>query len=61
MIAPGIEFTKVLDEANKRVAKFYFDVEIPVYYRTNAALNSNGSIGQLIAPYMYKLVASYNF
>jgi hypothetical protein len=61
MIAPGIEFTKVVDEVNKRVVKFYGDVEIPVYYRTNAALNTNGSQGQLIAPYMFKLVASYNF
>lgn len=61
MVAPGIEFTKVVDEFNKRVVKFYFDVEVPVYYRTNAALNSEGSEGQLIAPIMYKLVASYNF
>jgi len=61
MVAPGIEFTKVVDEANKRVVKFYFDVEVPVYYRTNAALNDEGSEGQLIAPIMYKLVASYNF
>ncbi|HVO93726.1 MAG TPA: hypothetical protein VMT22_12840 [Terriglobales bacterium] len=61
MIAPGIEFTKVVDEFNKRVVKFYFDVEVPVYYRTNAAVNDDGSEGQLIAPVMYKLVASYNF
>jgi hypothetical protein len=61
LIAPGIEFTKVVDEINKRVAKFYFDVEVPVYYRTNAGLNPSGSEGQLIAPIMYKLVASYNF
>ena len=61
MIAPGIEFTKVVDELNKRVVKFYFDVEVPVYYRTNAAVNDEGSEGQLIAPVMYKLVASYNF
>jgi hypothetical protein len=62
MIAPGIEFTKVLDEANKRVAKFYFDVEVPVYYRVNAALSADGTvIGQLTAPIMYKAIASYNF
>jgi len=61
MIAPGVEFTKVVDEANKRVVKFYFDVEVPVYYRTNAGLNDSNSQGQLIAPVMYKLVASYNF
>ena len=39
MISPGIEFTKVLDEANNRVLKVYFDVEVPIYYRTNAAIN----------------------
>jgi len=61
MISPGVEFTKVVDEINKRVVKFYFDVEIPIYDRTNAAVNSDGSEGQLIAPVMYKLVASYNF
>lgn len=61
MISPGIEFTKVLDEEHKRVFKFYVDVEIPIYYRTNAAINDKGSQGQLIAPYMFKTVASYNF
>jgi hypothetical protein len=62
MISPGIEFTKVLDEANKRVAKFYFDVEIPFYYRVNAAVTDDGAVlGQLIAPIMFKAVASYNF
>ena len=39
MISPGVEFTKVLDEANNRVLKVYVDVEVPVYYRTNAADN----------------------
>jgi hypothetical protein len=62
MIAPGIEFTKVLDEPNKRVAKFYFDVEIPFYYRVNAGLTDDGAVlGQLIAPIMFKAIASYNF
>ena len=61
MVAPGIEFTKVVDEFNKRVMKFYADVEIPIYYRTNAGLNPAGSEGQLIAPIMYRLLASYNF
>jgi hypothetical protein len=61
MFSPGVEFTKVLDEVNKRVFKFYVDVEVPIYYRTNAAINDNGSQGQLIAPYMVKTVASYNF
>ena len=61
MFAPGIEFTKVVDEANKRVLKFYMDVEIPFYYRVNAAINDSGSQGQLIAPYLLRTVASYNF
>jgi hypothetical protein len=60
MLSPGIEFTKVIDEANKRVLKFYFDVEVPVYYRTNAA-NNAGTEGQLVAPFSVKLVTSYNF
>ncbi len=61
MISPGIEFTKVLDEATKRVLKFYIDVEVPIYYRTNAAINDGGSEGQLISPYLIRTVASYNF
>jgi hypothetical protein len=61
MIAPAIELTKVVDETNKRVMKVYFDVEIPIYYRTNAAINDVGSQGQLIAPVLYKLITSYNF
>jgi hypothetical protein len=61
MLSPGIEFTKVLDEVSKRVFKFYVDVEVPIYYRTNAAINDGGSQGQLIAPYLIKTVASYNF
>jgi hypothetical protein len=60
MISPGVEFTKVLDEANNRVLKLYVDVEVPVYYRTNAAINA-GTEGQLIAPYLLKVVTSYNF
>ncbi|MGA8696518.1 MAG: hypothetical protein WB689_22280 [Xanthobacteraceae bacterium] len=60
MLSPGIEFTKVLDEANNRVLKTYFDIEVPVYYRANAA-NNNGTEGQLLAPYLIKVVASYNF
>jgi len=70
MISPGIEFTKVVDEANNRVVKFYADVEVPIYYRANAAENScigtptvglNCTEGQLVAPYLIRVVASYNF
>ena len=60
MLSPGVEFTKVVDEANNRVIKLYADVEVPVYYRVNAA-NNAGTEGQLIAPYLIKVVASYNF
>jgi hypothetical protein len=60
MISPGIEFTKVIDEANKRVLKTYVDVEIPIYYRANAA-NNAGTDGQLLAPYLLRVVVSYNF
>jgi len=60
MLSPGIEFTKVVDEANNRVVKTYFDVEVPVYYRANSAENA-GTEGQLVAPYLIRLVTSYNF
>jgi hypothetical protein len=60
MLSPGIEFTKVVDEANNRVVKAYFDIEVPVYYRANAA-NNAGTEGQLVAPYLIRVVTSYNF
>ncbi len=60
MLSPGVEFTKVVDEANNRVVKLYADIEVPVYYRANAAENA-GTEGQLVAPYLIKVVASYNF
>jgi hypothetical protein len=60
MLSPGIEFTKVVDEANNRVIKVYADIEVPVYYRANAA-NNAGTEGQLVAPYLIRVVASYNF
>jgi len=60
MLSPGIEFTKVLSEANNWVLKTYVDVEIPVYYRATAA-NNAGTEGQLVAPYLLKVVTSFNF
>jgi hypothetical protein len=60
LLSPGIEFTKVLDEANNRVFKLYADVEFTAYYRANAA-NNNGTEGQLVAPYLIRVVTSYNF
>jgi hypothetical protein len=66
MFSPGIEFTKVLDEANNRVMKVYADVELPFYYRVNSADNGGlpvvgGTEGQLMAPVLVKAVVSYNF
>ncbi len=52
-ISPGIDITKVIDEANNRTFKLYGDVEIPVYTRVNG--------DQLVAPYIFKLVAGYTF
>ena len=60
MLSPGVELTKVVDEANNRVVKLYADIEVPIYYRANAA-NNAGTEGQLLAPYQIKVVASYNF
>ena len=60
MLSPGVEFTKVVDEANNRVIKLYADIEVPIYYRANAA-NNAGTEGQLVAPYLIKVVGSYNF
>jgi hypothetical protein len=60
MLSPAVELTKVVDEANNRVIKLYADVEVPIYYRANAA-NNAGTEGQLVAPYLIKVVASYNF
>jgi hypothetical protein len=60
MVSPGVEFTKVLDEANNRVLKFYVDVEIVTYFRANAA-NNAGTDGQLVSPWLLKMVTSYNF
>ena len=55
MLSPGVEFTKVVDEANNRVIKVYFDIEVPVYYRAKAAENA-GTEGQIVVPCLTKLV-----
>jgi hypothetical protein len=60
MLSPGVEFTKVVDEAKNQVVKLYADIEVPVYYRANAA-NNAGTEGQLVAPVLIKVVGSYNF
>jgi hypothetical protein len=66
MFSPGIEFTKVVDEANNRVVKFYVDLETPFYYRVNSGDNGGlpivgGTEGQLMTPILVKAAASYNF
>ncbi len=52
-ISPGIDITKVVDEQNNRTFKLYSDVEIPVYQQVNG--------NQLVAPYLFKIVAGYTF
>ena len=48
LLSPGVEFTKVVDEANNRVVKLYFDIEVTIYYRANAANNAGteGPVGR---------------
>ncbi len=53
LISPGIEFTKVLDEASGTVMKIYGDVEVPLYQHVNG--------NQIVAPALFKLISSYNF
>jgi hypothetical protein len=53
LISPGVEVTYVLDNPNNKAIKVYGDVEVPVYQRVNG--------NQLVAPVLFKLVASYTF
>jgi hypothetical protein len=52
-ISPGIDFTKVLDDANNNTFKLYGDIEIPLYQRANG--------NQLVAPYLCKVVGAITF
>ena len=52
-ISPGIDITKVIDDANNRTFKLYGDVEIPIYTRVNG--------DQQVAPVLFKIVAGYTF
>jgi hypothetical protein len=52
-ISPGIDFTKVIDDAHNNTFKLYGDIEIPVYQRANG--------NQVVAPYLAKVVAAYTF
>jgi hypothetical protein len=53
LISPGVEFTYVLDNPNNKPIHVYADVEVPVYQRVNG--------DQLVAPVLFKMVASYAF
>ncbi len=52
-ISPGIEFTKVLSDADNKTFKIYGDVEIPIYQRTNG--------NQVVAPALFKVVGAVTF
>ncbi len=52
-ISPGVDLTKVIDDANNRTFKLYGDIEIPIYQRVNG--------NQLVAPYLSKITLAYTF
>ncbi len=52
-ISPGIDITEVIDDEHNRTFKLYGDVEVPVYQQANG--------NQLVAPYLFKIVAGYTF
>jgi hypothetical protein len=52
-ISPGIDFTKVIDDANNNTLKLYGDIEIPVYQRVKG--------DQLVSPYLTKVILAYTF
>jgi hypothetical protein len=52
-ISPGVDFTKVVDDANNRTLKLYGDIEIPIYQRMNG--------NQLVAPFLSKVILAYTF
>jgi hypothetical protein len=47
LIAPGVDFTKVIDDANNNTLKLYGDVAIPIY--------------QLVSPALFKVITRYTF
>jgi len=52
-ISPGVDFTKVVDDANNQTLKLYGDIEIPIYQRMNG--------NQLVSPFLSKLILAYTF
>ena len=43
----------MIDDEHNRTFKLYGDVEVPVYQQANG--------NQLVAPYLFKIVAGYTF
>jgi len=52
-ISPGVDFIKVVDDANNQTFKLYGDIEIPIYQRMNG--------NQLVAPFLSKVILAYTF
>ena len=52
-ISPGVDFTKVVDDANNQTLKLYGDIEIPIYQRMNG--------NQLVSPFLSKIILGYTF
>ena len=52
-ISPGVDFTKVVDDANNQTLKLYGDIEIPIYQRVNG--------NQLVAPFLSKVILGFTF
>jgi hypothetical protein len=53
LIAPGLDFTKVINDQENKTVKLYGDVEIPIYQRTNG--------NQIVSPALFKVIASFTF
>ncbi len=56
-ISPGIDLTKVIDDPNNNTMKLYGDIEIPVYQYMNGGAGG----GQLVQPFLSKMVLAYTF
>ena len=52
-ISPGVDFTKVVNDANNQTLKLYGDIEIPIYQRMNG--------NQLVSPFLSKIVLGFTF
>ncbi len=61
MFSPESSSPRCWTRSTSACSSFISMSKIPIYYRTNAAINDSGSEGQLISPYLIRTVASYNF